>query len=75
MVGELGLGNRWQIGKFTIGCDWVGVILPISSSTTTSSTKNSSLGLWSTDSDFDVEASEVERNNLVLTKVQLGFSF
>ncbi|RYZ77100.1 MAG: hypothetical protein EOP05_02980 [Proteobacteria bacterium] len=27
---SFGLGNQWQIGHFTIGCDWIGVILPIS---------------------------------------------
>lgn len=25
------IGNQWQIGDFTIGCDWVGVSLPIAS--------------------------------------------
>lgn len=28
LVGEFSLGNRWQFGNFTMGCDWIGIAMP-----------------------------------------------
>ncbi len=32
--GAIAIGNQWQFSHFTIGCDWVGYTLPISSKIT-----------------------------------------
>lgn len=34
-VVDFGIGNKWQFENFTIGCDWIGALIPISSTTNT----------------------------------------
>lgn len=36
------IGNQWQIGAFTIGCDWGGVMLPLSKTLSREDSPNTS---------------------------------
>lgn len=40
--GAIHIGNQWQWKSFTLGCDWVGIALPVSSSISSEVTDGSS---------------------------------
>ena len=73
-IAEVGLGNRWQFSSFTIGCDWVGYVVPLAKL----SSSESFSGAVSDDqktkdrSNFEKEAGA---GNLLLLRLHLGMSF
>jgi len=68
------IGNQWQWEYFTLGCDWIGVSVPLSHSFSdeqTSATAPSYYAGWLSD-DEDLF---VKRTNLTLLRFYLGASF
>ena len=74
LVGEIGIGNRWQFSAFTIGCDWVGYLVPVAK--LSSSEKFSGTVSETTKADdrqtFDKQS---ENGNLLLVRFHLGWAF
>ena len=63
----LGLGNHWQIGKLTIGCDWFGVMLPFANA-------NFSETDVGTGSGWDLK-DRLTKTGLIATRGYIGMSF
>lgn len=74
IVAEFGLGNRWQFGHFTMGCDWVGLLQPIAkiSSSESFDSEVSETAKDSRRSDFENMTS---RGTVLLVRFHLGAAF
>ncbi|MBC7370100.1 MAG: hypothetical protein H7326_00955 [Bdellovibrionaceae bacterium] len=67
------IGNQWQFENFTLGCDWVGIFLPIASNTTKDVvTANSSYSRSESDSD---QKRYLKDSSLQFVRFYLGASF
>ena len=66
------IGNQWQWSSFTLGCDWLGLSVPI-----TSSVKNKQVGASTPSyiSDDDDENLLVEKTHINFLRFYLGASF
>lgn len=74
LVGEVGIGNRWQFDSFTIGCDWVGYLVPLAKlSSSESFSGNESEA--TKDDDRKNFTSQSENGNLLLVRFHLGWAF
>ena len=65
-----GIGSRWQIGGFLIGCDWVGYEATIVKSPKSFKDKEAEL-----DEILNDEVDEVEKPRLLVANFHLGYSF
>lgn len=66
---SLSIGNQWVFNRFTIGCDWVGFFTPFYSGTSDENYTGSK-----SDLDSDIRT-YVEKSQIMLTRVYLGFAF
>ena len=66
------IGNQWQWDNFTLGCDWIGYALPVTSSIDSESTTGAN-----PDSRYlkDDEDSFVKKGTTMGLRFYLGFSF
>lgn len=68
-----GLGNQWQWSHFTLGCEWVGIYIPFSSSKTqgykVETLSDGSSKRW------DIARNDVNSSDLRLLNLHFGFSF
>jgi hypothetical protein len=72
---ELGIGNRWTLGAFLIGCDWFGVGVPLVQlgTSTTANDGATSLGKKAQfESDAKSHAKDISYHFL---KLHLGYAF
>jgi hypothetical protein len=72
---SLNIGNQWQFKNFTIGCDWVGVTLPLSKKYSNESVATT--GNLATEQQENEDAKEdlTERTQINLLRFYLGASF
>lgn len=66
------IGNQWQWGKFTMGCDWVGINLPVTTTIDSESTTGTSP---STKHLNDDEDKYLKQTSAIVTNFYLGVSF
>ena len=67
------IGNQWQWDNFTLGCDWVGIVVPVSSSISGDSiTTGSSIAAADFKKDQDTL---VKKSHAQLLRFYLGASF
>jgi hypothetical protein len=68
------LGNRWQIGAFTIGCDWVGFMTALATLSTSESHED---GVSESDKESRRSSFDDRRKSLMLylTRFQIGAAF
>lgn len=71
---NLALGNQWQFTGFTLGCDWIGVSLPLSSQITKSTVAGDVSASAQTDYDNAQEAL-LHKINYRVARLYLGASF
>jgi hypothetical protein len=72
---SLNIGNQWQFKNFTLGCDWVGVTLPLSKKYSNESVATT--GNLATEQQENEDAKEdlTERTQINLLRFYLGASF
>jgi len=73
LAASFSIGNQWQFETFTLGCDWVGILLPLSSNTT-SDVVNSSSIYAREDSNSD-QKRYLKDSSLQFVRFYLGASF
>jgi hypothetical protein len=66
------IGNQWQFRNFTLGCDWAGVTLPISSNVTSETLGGTTYNQGDLD---DYEKRYFRESILELARLYIGFSF
>ena len=67
------IGNQWQFENFTLGCDWVGIFLPVASNTTKDVvTANSTYSRTESDSE---QKRYLKDSSLQFVRFYLGASF
>ncbi|MFZ3231392.1 MAG: hypothetical protein WA160_14375 [Pseudobdellovibrio sp.] len=66
------IGNHWQFSNFTLGCDWVGINLPIIYQTISESTDGSAQNPTRL---ADEKDNYLKKSSLLVTNFYLGFSF
>ena len=73
IAASFAIGNQWQWQNFTLGCDWIGLMVPV----VTLSTHYDSTGLNATDkNDLDKAWDDVARaGSAMLLRFYFGFSF
>ncbi len=72
---ELGIGNRWTIGRFTFGCDWVGVLVPLQKGKISAKTVGTAENLQDAkDASSDMEKF-LDDTDLKLVHFHLGITF
>jgi hypothetical protein len=69
------IGNQWQWENFTLGCDWVGVSVPVSSQISNESLNSGSLSLFDRKDLEDDEDLYVRNGHAQLLRFYLGASF
>lgn len=67
------IGNQWQWGGFTLGCDWVGYYLALSNSLSLEKSTQLSASTYAT-LESDAESS-FTGNSMHLTRLYLGWAF
>ncbi|RYZ53851.1 MAG: hypothetical protein EOP07_17065 [Proteobacteria bacterium] len=72
---ELGLGNQWQWSSFTIGADWVGVYLPLSSSGTDEVVNKDGAVEAGLFSNVDDDVKYAKTTQMAFVRFYLGFAF
>lgn len=72
---ELGLGNQWQWNSFTIGADWVGVYLPLTSSGTDEVVNESGAIEANLLTNVDDDVKYAKTTQLAFVRFYLGIAF
>lgn len=72
---EIGLGNRWQIGSFVLGCDWIGVGLPLAQLSKSVSSNEGAKQLGKVDEFESDSKKQSKMMSLHFLKVDAGYSF
>jgi hypothetical protein len=66
------IGNQWQMKNFTIGCDWIGVSLPVTTQIESESFSGPEAKRSYLDDDQD---RYIKKSTTILTRFYLGASF
>ncbi|MFN7727967.1 MAG: hypothetical protein ACK5P7_02295 [Bdellovibrio sp.] len=74
LVANIQIGNQWQWENFTLGCDWVGFVLPIYSQIKDDVVNSSTPSLERKRLDDDAQTL-VKSNHITLLRFYLGASF
>lgn len=74
LVGEVGIGNRWQWSGFTMGCDWVGYVQPVAQ-LGESESFGSDVSEESKAADRQDYEEARKKGNTMLVRFALGWSF
>jgi hypothetical protein len=72
---ELGLGNQWQWNSFSIGADWIGVYIPLSSSGTDEVVNEGNAVEAGIFTDVDDDVKYAKTTQLAFVRFYLGFAF
>lgn len=70
-----GIGNQWQWKNFTLGCDWVGVTLPLSKKYSNESVTTSGSLAFEQSENEDAKKDLTEKTQINLLRFYLGASF
>ncbi len=74
IAGNFQIGNQWQWENFTLGCDWVGISLPLTSSTSNEEVVSSTPDYDQARIKDDIDAL-VKKAHLNFLRFYLGASF
>lgn len=69
------IGNQWQFKNFTLGCDWVGVTLPLSKKYSNESVTTTGSLAYEQQENEDAKDDLTERTQINLLRFYLGASF
>lgn len=72
---SLNIGNQWQFKNFTLGCDWVGVTLPLSKKYSNESVATTGDLAYEQRENEDAKEDLTERTQINLLRFYLGASF
>lgn len=77
LAGNFQIGNQWQWENFTLGCDWVGVSLPVTSSSSNETVAVSGAGSLSFEKNRleDDKKILIKNGHLNLLRFYLGWAF
>lgn len=74
LFGQVAIGNQWQVDNLTIGCDWVGLAVPIASNIENKSIKGSFDNFDADDLKEDINI-YTKISGLLLLRLYVGGSF